>query len=69
MQFNCENYTELDRNAQFTTAAFTVDMSRYKCKGELAQGIVSYTGMYFKGLEQAVRNCFEIQFIALNTST
>lgn len=35
MQFNCENYTELDRDAQFTTAAYAVDRSWYICKEQL----------------------------------
>jgi hypothetical protein len=50
MQFNCENYTESDRDVQFTTAAVAVDASGYRCEKELPQGIVGYTGMYIKGL-------------------
>jgi hypothetical protein len=51
MQFNCENYTELGRDAQFTTAALLWIRVDTNVKEELPQGIVSYTGMYFKGFE------------------
>jgi hypothetical protein len=46
MQFNCENYTELDQDVQFTTAAFTEDRSWYRCKEGQLEGVGRYIHRY-----------------------
>jgi hypothetical protein len=43
LQFNCENYMELVRDVQFTTAAFNEDRCFYICNEEMFKGVAKYT--------------------------